>query len=111
MNSLKVLVIAIIALSTSAFTFVDDAKPAESEIKAEIFSHTNDMVFIQLQKPTEGRLKISIVDEKGELLYTETVKKGLTTLKRFDISKLPSGNYLYKVSSQSYSVAKKIEKI
>lgn len=111
MKALKLTVFAILAFTTAALANVDKAGKKEStEVKANIFSHTNDMVYLQLVNPTNSKVRIVILDQKGETLHSETIKKDLSILKRFDISGLPSGLYSYKVSNEDYTVIRKIEK-
>ncbi|WP_456458030.1 T9SS type A sorting domain-containing protein [Reichenbachiella sp.] len=111
MKALKLTVIAIFALTTAALAHVDKAgKEERTEVKANIFSHTNDMVYLQLENPADSKVQIAIIDQKGETLHSETVKKDLTILKRFDVSALPSGMYSYKVSNEDYTIIRKIEK-
>lgn len=111
MKALKLTVFAILAFTTAALANVDKAGKKEStEVKANIFSHTNDMVYLQLVNPTDSKVRIVILDQKGETLHSETIKKDLSILKRFDISGLPSGLYSYKVSNEDYTVIRKIEK-
>ncbi|MEP2273985.1 MAG: T9SS type A sorting domain-containing protein [Reichenbachiella sp.] len=113
MKALKLTVIAILALTTAALANVDKAGKKESasaEVKANIFAHNNDMVFVQLENPADSKVKIVIVDQDGVTLHSETVKQDLKVLKRFDVSNLPSGQYSYKVSNDTYTVIKKIEK-
>lgn len=111
MKALKLTVIAILALTTAALANVDKAGKKESaEVKANIFSHNNDMVFVQLDNPADSKIQIAITDQRGVVLHSETVKQDLKILKRFDVSNLPEGLYSYKVSNDSYTIMKKIEK-
>ncbi|WP_420582598.1 T9SS type A sorting domain-containing protein [Reichenbachiella sp.] len=111
MKALKLTVVAFFALTTSALAHVDKAgKEERTEVKANIFSHSNDMVYLQLVNPADSKIQIAIIDQKGKTLHSETVKKDLAILKRFDVSALPSGLYSYKVSNKYYTVIKKIEK-
>lgn len=111
MKALKLTVIAILALTTAALAHVDKAGKKESaEVKANIFSHNNDMVFMQLENPADSKVQIAIIDQKGVVLHKETIKQDLKVLKRFDVSNLPDGLYSYKVYNDSYTVIKKIEK-
>lgn len=111
MKALKLTVIAVLALTTAALANVDKAGKKESaEVKANIFSHNNDMIFMQLDNPANSKVQIAITDQNGEVLHREVVNKDLKVLKRFDISNLPDGLYSYKVSNNSYTIIKKIEK-
>ena len=111
MKALKLTVIAVLALTTAALANVDKAGKKESaEVKANIFSHNNDMVYVQLINPADSKVRIAITDQHGEVLHREVITKDLKVLKRFDISNLPEGLYSYKVSNESYSIVRKIEK-
>ncbi|UXX80133.1 T9SS type A sorting domain-containing protein [Reichenbachiella carrageenanivorans] len=111
MKALKLLVIAILTLTTAALANVNEVGKKESaEINAQIFSQSNDLIYVQLDNPADNKVKIVITDMDGVLLHNETIKKDLKVLKRFDVSNLPSGLYSYKVSSDSYTIVKKIEK-
>lgn len=110
MKALKLTVIAIMTLTTAAFANVNEAGNKESVVNAQIFSQSDDMVYMQLDNPADSKVKIVITDNDGTLLHIETIKKDMKVLKRFDVSELPSGLYSYKVTSDSYTIIKKIEK-
>lgn len=111
MKALSLLVIATLTLSTVTFAEIHGVETKEvSEVKANIFTQSNGMVFIQLDNPEDSKVRIAIKDERGVLLHSETVKKDIKTVKRFDVSNLPAGTYSYEVNSADYSVIKKIVK-
>lgn len=111
MKTIKLIVIASLILTTAALAKTEEAgKIEKKEVSTNIFSQSNDMVFLQLTNPSNSKIRIAILDQKGEVLHEEIIKEDLEILKRYDISKLPSGVYSYKVSNDSFTVVKKIEK-
>lgn len=110
--SLKLLVVvAFTTVANVALANVDKAEKEKSaQIKAQIFSSKNDMIYVQLEKAGKGKAYIEISDLQGNVLHFESVKDETKILKRFDISKLPAGAYYYEVSSDYYTLKKKIEK-
>lgn len=110
--SLKLLVVvAFTTVANVALANVDKARNEKSsEVSAQIFSATQDMIYVQLEKAGEGKVLIQIYDQEGRVLHHESIKKDTKVLKRFDISSLPSGLYTYEVSNKAYTLRKKIEK-
>lgn len=108
MKSLKLIMIVLLLATVAKAN--DTEKGQSNTPEANIFTHGTDMVFVQLQNPINHKIKIAIVDQDGVVLHSETIKKDLKVLKRFDMSQLPSGQYSYRISSDSYAVSKKIEK-
>lgn len=110
--SLKLLVVvAFTTVANVALAHVDKAEKEKSaEISAQIFSPKNDMIYVQLEKAGKGKVSIQISDIKGNIIHFESLEDQTKILKRFDISKLPSGVYFYEVSSEYYILKKKIAK-
>lgn len=110
--SLKFLVVvAFTTLANVALANVDKANDEKSvAVKAQIFPAKNDMIYVQLEKAGKGKVLIEISDQEGHVLHSESIKEEVKVLKRFDISKLPAGSYTYEVSSEYYTLKKKIEK-
>lgn len=110
--SLKLLVVVVFTtVANVALANVDKANEEKSaEVKAQIFSAKKDMIYVQLEKAGKGKVIIEISDLEGHVLHYEAVKEETKVLKRFDISNLPAGSYIYEVSNDYYSLRKKIEK-
>lgn len=110
--SLKLIaVVTLMTVVNVALAHVDKAgDETRTEVKAQIFEANNDMIFIQLEKAGKGNVKIRISDQNGQVLHTESVKDEVKVLKRFDISSLPAGSYIYEVNHSDYQLRKKIEK-
>lgn len=110
--SLKFLVVvAFTTVANVALANVDKANDEKSvEVKAQIFSSKQDMIYVQLEKAGKGKVMIEISDQNGHVLHSESVKEETKILKRFDISNLPAGSYFYEVSSEFYTLKKKIDK-
>ena len=103
---------AIIAFLNFSGVALANVDRADKEIftDANIFKLNNEMVYVQLQKSAGVKMNIIVKDHKGNILHTETVKEQTELLKRYDISKLPSGHYTYEVYSKDYTLTKRIEK-
>ncbi|UXX79244.1 hypothetical protein N7E81_17970 [Reichenbachiella carrageenanivorans] len=111
MKVLSLLVIATLTLSSVATAKIHGADAKETaEVKANIVNINGNMIFVQLENPADSKVKIVITDEAGITLYSETVKKDVKTVKRYDVSNLPAGTYSYEVYNDAYSIKKKIEK-
>ncbi|UXX79245.1 T9SS type A sorting domain-containing protein [Reichenbachiella carrageenanivorans] len=111
MKALSLIVIATLTLSSVATAKIHGAGTKETEeIKANIVNRNDNMVFVQLENPVDSKVRIVITDEAGVTLYSETVKKDVKTVKRYDVSNLPAGVYSYKVYNGAYSIKKEIEK-
>lgn len=105
------MVVAFTTVANVALANVDKAEKEKSaEVKAQIIPAKNDLIYVQLEKAGKGKVYIEISDLQGHVLHLETVKDETKILKRFDISQLPSGAYYYEVSSDYYTLKKKIEK-
>lgn len=110
--SLKFLVVvAFTTVANVALANVDKANDEKSvSIEAQIFSAKQDLIYVQLDKAGKGKVYIKISDQEGHVLHSESIKEEIKMLKRFDISKLPTGSYFYEVSSEYYTLKKKIDK-
>lgn len=102
-------IIAFLTVSGAALANVDKADK-EIITDANIIRLNNDMVYVQLKKSASVKLNIVVKDQVGNVLHTEIVKGSTEMLKRFDISKLPSGIYTYEVYNKDYSLSKRIER-
>lgn len=110
MKALKLLVIALFALTTAAFANSEkDNNENSTNIKTQILSPKKNWVFVQVDKTKEQKVNIKISDKLGRVLYSQAVKKETKVLKKFDISNLPAGTYAYEVSSANYSFKKEIK--
>lgn len=105
------MVVAFTTVANVALANVDKAdKEKSAQVKANIFPAKNDMIYVQLDKAGQSKVSIEIYDLQGNVLHSESIKDEIKVLKRFDISNLPTGSYVYKVSSEYYTLKKKIEK-
>ncbi|MEO9965114.1 MAG: T9SS type A sorting domain-containing protein [Reichenbachiella sp.] len=105
------LVVAFTTIANVALANVDRANDVKStEIVAQIYPMKGDMIYVQLEKAGKGKVYIQISDLNGHVLHSESMKDDIRILKRFDISNLPSGSYIYEVSTDRYSLKKRIEK-
>ncbi|WP_109830596.1 hypothetical protein [Reichenbachiella versicolor] len=113
MNIFKSTLIALVLFSSSSVfaktgKLLDETKTAAIDVVIE--QQKTGKVLVGFQKFGSDVVKIKIYDADGAALYSERVKNASLVLKRFDVSRLPEGDYSYEVSIADYAVEKTISK-
>ena len=104
------LLLTVMVLSNGVFAGTNKSEKASEELEVKIEAQADGKVIVGFEKLASEKVQIKIYSSEG-LVHSETVKDATLVLKRYDLSKLPSGKYTYSVSNDIYSVTKVIEKI
>jgi hypothetical protein len=80
-------------------------------LEVKIFPRNNGVIAVNFRKQPKETVEVKIFTFDGDRVYREKVSYNEIISKRYDLSKLPDGNYYVEVSTDFYLVRQLVEKL
>lgn len=106
-----VALLALMVMSNSSFALGGKSEKAvSSELDVQIRPLEGGTTLVKFNKIEGEMVRVKIFDSNGILVYSEKDTTSSSFAKKYNLSALPSGKYIYTVANNVYSVRKVIEK-